>query len=147
MPATRVRDVYDDAIDYLVKHPEKLEQAWSDGACIEQDLPHDNPQLRAQLRQYPGSILFVYCTRRSHVRMPSMCGCLTLVKMRSVVDGGGDEQANMELTLQVRYDPRIPGTAGIDHLYFAELTTAQRRSFLQPFAEWQRRFDRELPRE
>jgi hypothetical protein len=50
------------------------------------------------------------------------------------------------LTTEVRRDPRLPhdGFATFrDRLL--DMTPEARRAALQPFAEWQRRFDKELP--
>jgi hypothetical protein len=120
-----VKDKYDDSIDYLVDRPWELESVWANAS-------------NTGLVDVP-SCLFDFCARRSD--MERMCGCLTMVRKGDgyVVDG------SPELTLEVRNDQRLP--CEVNNVVFEGLTKSNRRQYLQPFAEWQRRFDRELPTE
>lgn len=71
-------DIYDEAVEYLTKHPEKIEEAWN----------YTDARV--------GGILFEYTG-------PG-CGCLTQVKTGSELFKG----PTPELEEAIRADPRIP---------------------------------------
>lgn len=110
-------DKYDEAIEYLVARPEETGNAWIRGAL--------------------GVGLFGFCTPDG--RIHPGCGCLTMVK------SGPEVAFTSSLTDAIRADNRI-------HEEISDLTKAllstdspdARRAILQPYAEWQRRMDREI---
>ena len=78
-----------------------------------------------------GGLLFQCCSSSS--------GCLTQVH------GGSLRGPKPELTLEIIDDDRLHKSIG--HLSAALLSTDSldaRRAILQPYAEWQRRMDREI---
>ena len=112
-------DKYDEAIEYLVEWPEDLDEAWG--------LPDEAP----------GGFLFQFCEPDGND--DGKIGCLTMVHR------GFSEAFTSELTAAIRADNRLH--CDIDELYTALLSTDSpdaRRAILQPYAEWQRRMDREI---
>lgn len=85
------------------------------------------------------SRLFAFATpdRRGYAN----CGCLTQIR-----NGGLDncEAWTRELTNQIHADERIPANMDAFGGEFDEMTEFERFKALQPFAEWQRRIDKEL---
>jgi hypothetical protein len=126
------------AIAYLVEHPNDISLAWGVAGQI-RHLGRNVLLQEIEQQLVPVSCLFGFCTRRAP-RYGCPVGCLTMVKVGDTycVDGP------LDLTRAVQADPRIP--TGIHSEDFVKLTQEERRAFLQPFAEWQRRFDTELPR-
>lgn len=111
-------DRYAKQIDYLVQNPEQIEDAW---------LEADH--------------LFRWVTTPEATHALSCGGCLTMLKL-SPERGAWMPRPLFQALMD---DPRIPDTC-LDNAEFAELSEEQRRNYLQPFAEWQRRLDRELVR-
>ena len=79
-----------------------------------------------------------YCKRSDG----KYCGCLTSI--RRTVGTLGRVAWTAELTRQIGADERIP--PGIYELTgrWATMTRDERAEILQPFAEWQRRLDKEI---
>jgi hypothetical protein len=141
-------DIYDQGIDWLVEHPHRIEETWSDAAFLHENHPltlddHWNGEV---LRRNPGTVLFMYAVRRSPHQ--EGCGCLTLIRSRVSPHGlhvDGVDGPNFAMEQEIRNDERL--ATSVDDAAFAALSPAERRTFLEPFAEWQRRFDEELPRQ
>ncbi len=124
MQATR--DKYDDAIDWLVEHA-------------------DDPSPEEGVRNvvdfawnYPGTdhgCLFVTCL--DDCSRVTCCGCLTQVHHNSTLFGKGIPSA---IVAEICADDRIPNH--IREIY--NLRGEELRTALAPFAEWQRRLDREI---
>lgn len=123
-------DKYDEAIEWLVEHADDetgcrynvIQWAW--------DLDDEFPIAHC---------LFQLCTPgglSSPNPQGKVCGCLTQVRRsENTLDAW-----TPELTAAIRADERIPGSIeGISKLRDDEL-----RAALQPFAEWQRKLDREI---
>ena len=122
-----MKDKYDEAIDWLVANPtddsgrESTFEAWF--------LPHeDTPEFIAKAH-----CLFQFATPSGGE--DGDCGCLTQIRR-----GGSRTAWTQELTEAIAADSRIPSKA-IDLKY---LRGDKLRAALQPFAEWQRRLDREI---
>jgi hypothetical protein len=130
-------DRYDVGINYLVRNPAQLHDAWCDGAWCDGAATlcrSGDPEL------WDASRLFSFCRRRGPCSSRNV-GCLTQVHQDSSCKVDGPP----ELTEAVRADKRLPDS--IDQDAFIGLRPSQRVEYLKPFAEWQRRFDKELPRE
>ena len=112
------RDQYDEAVEYLTAHPEKINRAW---------LLTD---------EEPGGCLFLFADEfSSGTGNGRMTGCLTMIRQ-------GDCLAQTDdLTEAIRSDTRIPTSRGLD-----DMTEAERIASLPVFAEWQRRIDAALDR-
>lgn len=117
----RKPDVYDKAIAFLRKHPERIYRAWVDPT------------------REPGGALFSFTSRSRKAELSRethpiygdrmSCGCLTQIR-------GGDYAAPTKaLTAAIRDDERIPA-----------ISTLIDVESLPVFAEWQRRLDKELGR-
>lgn len=127
---TPTRDKYDEAIDWLVEHADdtqceegRIIAAW--GAPGEE----------------PGGCLFEYATPTNADGFRHLphgdCGCLTLIRR---LHGPQYVAWTPQLTAEIRADDRLP--RDIDDI--ADLRGDELRAALQPFAEWQRRLDREI---
>jgi hypothetical protein len=122
-----VSDKYDDAIEWLVAHadgenPDKgiCYEAWIDAAT------------------HTAGCLFDFCTPsgRGGERGSFRLGCLTMIRNRPEMYIAWTD----DLTREIVTDDRIPKL--IDEL--CDLRGEELRAALQPFAEWQRRLDREI---
>jgi len=113
-------DKYDEAIEWLVEHPDELWPMWSgpsggDAGC-----------------------LFEFCSAEpdmSVVPNGEMCGCLVMIRESDTYSAW-----TPELTDEIRADDRLPRS-------FTDLKGLRGdalRAALQPFAEWQRRLDKEI---
>jgi len=122
-------DKYDQAIDWLVEHADDtptsgddcmIDEAWSDPL------------------EHVAGCLFQFCnpTGGNDEELPGgeMCGCLTMIR------GGCGSAWTPELTREIEADLRLPDGLG----EFSLLRGDELRAALQPFAEWQRRLDREI---
>ena len=116
---THPRDKYDDEVDYLVEHPERVHEWWRDS----------KPP-------------FQFCTPSGEwcLRVDSnqSCGCPTMVR------SGTDVAWNDELTLAIRQDVTLPKDIDEFQCELLAATPEVRRERLNVFAKWQRRFDREI---
>jgi hypothetical protein len=124
-------DKYDQAIEWLVEHADD-ETALP--GCNVIDLAWDLDDA-----YQTGQCLFQICSPSGFaVNTPQgmPCGCLTqVVRKENTLDAW-----TPKLTEAIRADQRIPGSIrDISRLRGDELRTA-----LQPFAEWQRRLDKEI---
>lgn len=122
-------DKYDDAIEWLVEHADEIskygeqmvEVAWGNN------------------RTHQAGCLFAFCYRDdSYPQLEDWqsCGCLTMIRSnpkRYVA-------ATPALTLEISLDSRLPRE--IEEL--RDLRGDNLRAALQPFAEWQRRLDKEI---
>jgi hypothetical protein len=142
-------DIYDDAINYLVAHPEEYRRAWSNGAefTTHRDIIAGAAgAVQFVAREFPGSALFRVCQRgRVGERLPrkDWCGCLSEIHAglsTTAYDCNGDPA--LALADEIRTDSRL--AAFEDSTDFEALSLEERRAHLQPFAEWQRRLDTEL---
>jgi hypothetical protein len=107
-------DQYDHAIDYLMRHPEEILEAWRN--CL----------------THPAGCLF----RFAHTAMCGSAwqscthGCLTMIRSNTFYK---HDAPTPVLTDAIRADTRIPCSASDIRLHH-----------LPAFAEWQRRLDREV---
>ncbi len=112
-------DKYDKAIDYLMRHPNEVKEAWS---CPP---------------EHPAGCLFEFACRREVLRGFNNYGCLTMI--RRVAYPSDVWQSSVaetpELTEAIQADNRLP--MHVDEIQLHHLPV---------FAEWQRRLDRELGR-
>lgn len=113
----RIRDKYDEAIEYLTKHPEEIVLAWYERHTSE--------------KQHPAHCLFAMASKTGLSDSgPPTCGCLTQIR------GDGRHIAETEfLTAEIKADLSIPSS--IDDVTVHHLPI---------FARWQRRIDQELGR-
>lgn len=125
-------DKYDEAIEWLVANPvvkghdgdgglwTEIYQAW--GNCYD----------------HKAGCLFVYADPGIHEsvsRPHGVCGCLTMIRNPA----NPHVAWTPELTAEIRADARIQPIESIVALRGDAL-----RAALQPFAEWQRRLDKEI---
>jgi hypothetical protein len=106
-------DKYDEAIDYLTDHPDRIRAAWDCG-----------DHRRDQSDPWPGSVLFNFVGR------DGCFSCLTQVRAWGGEDEEGCALADTPLLKAIREDHRIPHDPKdikVSHLEF--------------FAEWQRKID------
>lgn len=118
----RIRDKYDEAIEYLNKHPEEIEHAWME--CGWKGEP---------LRDHPAHCLFAVANKTG--KLPNFqgngtCGCLTQIRFSK-----GHVAETKSLTAAIKADLSIP-----------EVIKDVTIHHLPIFAKWQRRLDRELGR-
>lgn len=122
---TATRDKYDEAIDWLVENADDDELLEGYGSVVERAWDGDLDQ---------GWCLF-------QIVSPSglawkACGCLTQIRRpENTLDA-----CTPELTAAIRADERIP----FDVCGMKKLRGDDLRAALLPFAEWQRRLDREI---
>lgn len=149
MTEETLRDRYDQAIDYLVTNPQNLKRDWYAGA---------DPFSGSRLPAATGASLFQMCARRTREDITgSLHGacCVHCVLVLADRDKTDEDQPRIdhpdpEVVLAVRRelqaDPRL-WHDGINSFCeaFEVMDADERREALQPFAEWQRRLDRELP--
>jgi hypothetical protein len=110
-------DKYDKEIERLINEPDDLWRSWNDSDPLFQYVSPSNKEIREDGR---GS------------------GCLTMIRK---IDGHGSVAFWPELTLPIRRDKRIPRNMDKAQSEFNRMTEEERREFLQPFAEWQRKID------
>lgn len=125
------RDKYDEAIDWLVANPLCGEHETEFVTAVER--AWNLPRLSEM-----GGCLFIMATPSGECEeAPSgmSCGCLTQIRR-----GDWAHAWTSELTEAIRADERIPAIP--DDLF--DLRGDELRTALQPFAEWQRRLDREI---
>lgn len=122
-------DKYDEAIEWLVEHADEtspdgepmIEVAWGNN------------------RTHQAGCLFAFCYGDDHyppLEDRQSVGCLTMIRSnpdRYVA-------ATPALTLEILLDSRLPRE--IEELH--DLRGEDLRAALQPFAEWQRRLDKEI---
>lgn len=120
-------DKYDEAIEWLVANPEELQNSWIHGG---DGLNTENV----------GACLFYYCKPLRPHDPSKDCGCLTMVRGDGAVVLDCNQEIDLALTIEVREDERLPN----DIFDIIDLRGDELRSTLQPFAFWQRRFDREI---
>lgn len=121
-PVDDGRDVYDDAVDYLLAHPDELVVAWSEGGICFMDVTS------------PGSPLFRYLFDERQGK-PGKCGCPTMVRRGGLLKDAsrGAIACTPELTDAVRADSRLPGN---------QYEIKPTRECLEAFAHYQRECDR-----
>lgn len=118
-----MKDKYDEAIEYLTKNPDEINDAWNyasthkAGCLFMACSPHISN----------GEIITLFPRREDR----ELCGCLTMVRK----EGGSYHAWTDDLTASIRADDRIPQNS-------EEITLES----LPVFAEWQRRLDKELNR-
>lgn len=122
----RQRDKYDEAIEYLTEHPEKIYDAWSMSEALDSPTGH-----AGCLFNFAGQQTDCADTDDGIVD----CGCLTQIR-----GGGGfaafrSGEIDPALSEEIAFDTRIP-----------ESGCSIRVEHLPVFAEWQRRLDKELGR-
>lgn len=109
-------DVYDEAIEYLRKHPEQISQAWGHAS------------------DHQAGVLFAFVSESRYGQWfgDLDCGCLTMVagQRGDYHAFGADGRPDGALTDRIRNDVRIPTCA-------SEITVES----LPVFAEWQRELD------
>jgi hypothetical protein len=120
-------DKYDLEIERLINLPgSSTEAAWLDGALLFQ---FASPS--GDVGQCPNG---------------QKCGCLTMI--RNAANSASKFAAwTHSLTMEIASDERIP--LSVTNLIdgWSVLSPDQRRDKLQPFAEWQRRLDKEIRNE
>lgn len=119
----RTNDVYDREVKYLARHPEKLWRHWSNSTPLFQ---YANPDNASLWRRPDGKFV----------------GCLTQIRQNDGVAW------TPSLTNEIRRDKRLPTAIGdgFDDKFIL-MSYRDRVLALEPFAEWQRRLDKELGRE
>jgi hypothetical protein len=123
-----VSDKYDDAIEWLVAHADD-ESKLGRGICYD---------AWVNAATHTVGCLFDFCTPsgRSKPMGKLIYGCLTMIRRQP----GKYIAWTDYLTREIVTDDRIPKL--IDEL--CDLRGDELRAALQPFAEWQRRLDREI---
>lgn len=122
-------DAYDRMIESLADSPRSVTYAW------------DYPS-----REDCGP-LFAKCSfDRSDVHHRA-CGCLTQIRYSDTNIVVGRDGPREDLTYQIASDERLPTDIWDFHRDFTAADRQTRVAMLQPFAEWQRRLDKELGRE
>jgi len=124
-----VTDKYDDAIEWLVEHADErftgcsaVFAAWS------------YPDAGDPYGLTAAHVLFQAANASGYAAPGDRCGCITQIRE------GRNEATTADLTAAIRADARLPSRIrDIEKLRGDEL-----RAALQPFAEWQRRLDREI---
>lgn len=123
-------DKYDEAIEWLVEHADDETGIRDNVIQLAWDLDDEFPMALC---------LFQICSPSglgSSTPQGKICGCLTQVRRtENTLDAW-----TPELTEAIRADERIPGR--IEEI--SKLRDDELRAALQPFAEWQRRLDREI---
>lgn len=112
----RKRDIYDEAVEYLTRHPKLIYSAWQ---CP------DGTETRNVRMAH---CLFQYVSPTGN-KEPYHCGCLTEIKDGIAV------AHTLELTKAIHNDKRLPGDECLIRVKHLPL-----------FARWQRRIDKMLGR-
>jgi hypothetical protein len=119
---TKKPDVYDRAVKYLTRNPNKIPGAWRSASC--------HPSVRTR-----GASLFLIAHNGDRHDHGCSCGCLTQIRGNLDQSRPFYSAETESLFKAIGADDRIPTS------HFAI-----ERRHLPIFAEWQRRLDRELGR-
>jgi hypothetical protein len=117
-------DKYDDAIEWLVNRPQLIVEQWSKAGSG---------------GNHGGQSLFHYCDAPGS-KYAAACGCLTMIRNGTGKVINVDGTVNTQLSKDIKADNRLPRL--IDDI--KDLRGDDLRAALQPFAEWQRRLDKEI---